>query len=350
MTTTIDKFVWSKAADSSYSHLAVSPDGRWVLYGCGDDVHIVEARTGVERASFTLRDLQVNCIAVSPDSRTFAVGSVLGTLYVVEFVAKDGTLDATCANRKRFVEHDREITAFTFSADGRYVVSASFDGSMHARDLRTDVRKIMPHGTWVNAVVAVPRSSFVVTAGGDGRARMWDLNAPGENIVNDVRSFGTGIENQDVMVGAAVSSNGRWLATVQYSVAVVRLFSLVGNDSRTIHMRNGRYAFHVSFSANSKMIAVATSGGCDVWAIDDGVVMMYHLQNDADRRYRYVEFVGRSNHLLATTTTKNAAQVWDLHSKFRGGVLAALGHPGWARFLLDEDGDHAILSTAARFV
>ncbi len=349
--TIVEAPVWSIPSDMSSTVMAASPDGRWILYGGFEIVHVLDALTGVEVASISHGEANVYCLCVSPDSRMFAAGLSNDDVHVVEFVARDGTLRASAEGRKVLRGHTRDIRGCTFSADGTRLVTGSVDATIRVWSLdaaEVDVHSI-PQGSWVNAVVAIPRSSLVVAACGGGPARVWDINT-----LREVRTY------VGRSISAAVSQDGRWLATAHESQDV-RVWSLVDGRQRVIPTPFGYSTLNVSFSANGKYIAVARHFDCSVWSVNDGVLLHrlgkdiylsakgWPVQSEFRAAFRHVAFVGKSPYLLAVTTDKSAAQLWHLRPNFSMPLLAALAHPSWARFFLD-DGDHANATRVERFM
>ena len=123
----------------NYSHrwhvgpLAVSSDGK-VIVGTaavqkesGDDVIFPTALCLWDGSTLRLLHMMsvmpaASAIAVSPDNQIIASGCYNGAIKLWHL--------STAQHLHAFVGHEKDITALTFSADGRQLVSASLDGTI----------------------------------------------------------------------------------------------------------------------------------------------------------------------------------------------------------------------------
>ena len=79
--------------------------------------------------------------------------------------------------------HNEEVASAAFSADGKRVVTASWDGTARIWDAATGLAvATLRHGSPVSSAAFNPDGARVVTASADGTPRIWDV-ASGREIV-----------------------------------------------------------------------------------------------------------------------------------------------------------------------
>jgi WD40 repeat protein len=108
------------------NHAMISPDGKSLLITSNDRAALIDLSQG---SSGGLKDLvddtQITALTFSPDGRYIAVGSVEGILHVFETIRPDDEI--------ALLQHTGEVTAVVFSDDGKYVATAS--SNPHPHDL-----------------------------------------------------------------------------------------------------------------------------------------------------------------------------------------------------------------------
>lgn len=80
---------------------------------------------------------------------------------------------------RKFVGHTKEVFSVTFSTDNRQIISAGADKSFRLWNTLADCKYINEnnnHTEWVSTVrySPVPKSPYFVTAGWDGRLKIWN--------------------------------------------------------------------------------------------------------------------------------------------------------------------------------
>ncbi|MFX0106738.1 MAG: WD40 repeat domain-containing protein [Candidatus Hodarchaeota archaeon] len=157
--------------------VAVTPDNRYVLTG-GDDgkVRIWDIDSGV-----LLRVLDhsesIYSIKVSPNGQYLIVGAKAqpgtderGLIWIWEFDL--GVLLHTLDG------HDGHVTRLTMTADSRYILSGSQDGSVKLWDLETGtlLNDMRGHDAAILAIKLTPDGRHIVTGSADGTLRLWQLH------------------------------------------------------------------------------------------------------------------------------------------------------------------------------
>lgn len=105
--------------------------------------------------------------SASPDGRFMVTASRDGTGKIWD-IAQGKQIGAT-------LEHDNTITEAKFSPDGKLIATASLDGTARIWDARTGLPKTAPlqHDGGVNTVSFHPTGSSLLTGSRDGTARLW---------------------------------------------------------------------------------------------------------------------------------------------------------------------------------
>ena len=111
------------------------------------------------------------------------------------------------------------INDAAFSPDGKYVVTAGVDKLAHLWDVETskEIRQFNGHTDILNQVEFSPDGRVLATASADGTARLWDVQTGQE--LRRFTGHTAGIENM------AFSPDGKYVATVSDD-GTVRLWNV----------------------------------------------------------------------------------------------------------------------------
>ena len=134
-----------------------------------------------------LHNDEVNMAVMSPDGRWIATGADDGTGYILDaktFRAVGLPLQHGSGNSiGQPMRHSSWVRAATFSADSKFVVTASYDRTARVWDARTGqpLSEPMRHsGAVYMARFSPADSSLIVTASFDHTARIWKWNRVAE--------------------------------------------------------------------------------------------------------------------------------------------------------------------------
>ena len=136
-----------------------------------------------------------------------------------------------------FRGHTDTITGLGFSADEKYVISASFDRTVRLWDIKTgeEIRRFSGHASGAYSVAFSSDGKKILTGGQDGTVLLWDVESRPE-----LPTF----NGQDDMYAAAFSPDGKLLAT-----------NVIGNELRLWDISNGQMSWK------------AQDGGLALWAL-----------------------------------------------------------------------------------
>jgi WD40 repeat protein len=194
-------------------HAALSPDGKRLVTGdYGNKVNVWNAETGVLEQSLKHTGY-VYTVAISPDSRTIAAGARSdqiklwdaktgnelrtfrghsSTVFALAF-NPNGLLASASADRtiriwnpktgaqlQALSGHENYVVSLAFSADGKRLVSGSYDNTVRVWELYGYGqyrlrRKLTGHYDSVYSVAISPDGSKAASASRDGTVRVWDI-------------------------------------------------------------------------------------------------------------------------------------------------------------------------------
>jgi WD40 repeat protein len=163
-----------QALDPKLAHfpLAFHPDGRrYVAVGTAQEagVQIRDAATW-DRIRTLSREWSNPCAAAwSHDGKSllFVDGEGKASVYEPEEGREVRSWAAT----------EKEWSAFTLSADGRWVVTGGEDSLLRVRDVRTgkDLARWQAHEAPITALTFSPDGALLVSGARDGTVRVWNL-------------------------------------------------------------------------------------------------------------------------------------------------------------------------------
>ncbi len=266
-----------------FGAIAFDPGSRWLAVGyLGGYVRLWETATWREKP--TLGKVQsvetgglVQGVAFSSDGRRLAVanGSIQiwdarswkklrrfqglsASLQVaissdLRLIAGEGTLEdfqkvllsrlATGSVAYPLVGHSDGIWFVTFSEDGRWLASASFDHTAILWDVATrkKVFTLTGHADEVTTVAFSSDGRFLASGSKDGTAKVWDV-ATGQLV-------GTFSDQPAEVWAVAFSPDGKWLGT--------------GCNDETVttwEVKTGRKVFELSCPSNADTLAFSPDG------------------------------------------------------------------------------------------
>jgi WD40 repeat protein/DNA-binding SARP family transcriptional activator len=190
--------------------------------------------------------------AVSPDGSTFALGSVDGTVRLLDL--RSGRV------RRLTGSHEGGVLRLVFTPDGRRLVSSDDSGGVIVWDVATGeiAEELSAHRGDVFGLAVSPDGRTLYSSASDGRALLWDLGGDRRLI----RSFPVHPKFAvlDTPRGLAVSPDGRTLAVTHSDGAVDLIDPRTLRRKGTLHALRG-FAAAVAFSPDGRLLAVAGERG-----------------------------------------------------------------------------------------
>ncbi len=258
--------------------------------GYDNTIRLWDASSGLCYKSLSHPDKQVNALQVSPDKAyVVAGGSPSIKLYDVNAKGNDPLVT--------YEGHSGNVTAVGFQRDGRWMYSASEDGSVRIWDPRASgSQRDYDARAGVNAVALHPNQGELVSGDHSGAVRVWDLAAnkcsvelspEGDTPISAIAiasdasavvaaNFNGGLfvwaprsseeytplrrlqGHRGYILSARLSPDVRLLATAS-SDRTVRLWNVADWSPALTLTGHGRWVWDAVFSADSSYLVTASS-------------------------------------------------------------------------------------------
>ena len=183
------------------SDMAFSADGKVLAaIGWGSPLASFETATGKELDLLSAARLVEGPLAFSPDGTTFATTGDRQALHFWDL--------ATGADRLATPDdHQGDVIALAFLADGKTLVSGSRDRTARTWDLAAGrSTRMLPHGGWVESLSVSADGSLLATGSLDrdwGKVRVWNLRT-GEQVFE----WAAAKAGQHILRGVTLSLDG----------------------------------------------------------------------------------------------------------------------------------------------
>jgi WD40 repeat protein/serine/threonine protein kinase len=258
--------------------VAYSSDGaKFVTGGWNHAAQIWESGTGKLLRTIPCGGQYVHAVAFSSDGRYVATGGNNPAAYVRIWDAANGE---EVKRPDGLSGHTDAVLSVAFSADGKKLLTASFDKTARLWDVETgrELHVFRGHSWWVWSAAFSRDEKYIVTASQDGSAIVWNA-ATGEK-------FAQFLGHQGPVYSAAFSPDGTRVATGGYDKRVlvwrpaeVRKFDFArvaqGKEVEPVRFRalegHGAPVRSVAFSADGSLVV---SGSHDntvkVWDAENG--------------------------------------------------------------------------------
>jgi WD40 repeat protein len=168
-----------------------------------------------------------------------------------------------------FKGHRGEINDVAVSRDSRFVVSASEDGMAGVWDVKERrLAKVLRHGRYpVRSVACTPPgagANLALTGAGDGRARLWDLNATSESPLRELQK-----QYASPVSAVAFSPDGETCATASDAEGEIFVFKTATGEFLypILGHRPGSRITALHFTPESELVSVSRDGTVRVWKL-----------------------------------------------------------------------------------
>ncbi|MBR4678872.1 MAG: hypothetical protein IKO99_12800 [Bacteroidales bacterium] len=162
--------------------------------------------------------------------------------------------------------HIAEVHSASFSPDGRYIVSASLDGTIKIWDAKTGQHVEKPlegHTAEVKSALFSPDGKYIVsTSQYDYAVRIWDAKT-GQQVGSPL------VGHTNYLNSAAFSPDGRYIVSASDD-STARIW-----DTKTIQqvgepLKHPNHVYHASFSPDSRYIVTVSDDKAWVWDVETG--------------------------------------------------------------------------------
>jgi len=292
---------WTVLAHSSaVQEVAVGPDGSYMITRCSDGMAQIWD-TGSWQAR---REGKMNAIAIAQDGRCIARDS--HTMRLLTAV--------TGRTRVSLTGYTGEVCAIAVAPDGRWLATGSIGGQVQVWDAikGRPIGLMHSHLDAVEAIAAAPNSRWLVTASSDQTARIWlpDGSPGGSNLAGHAGAVNA----------VAIAPNGRWLATGS-SDRTIRIWDAATARPRVSLTGHIDAVNAVAIAPNGRWLATGSSDNtARIW----DVATEQETGAAAGRRGATPEITlaPDGSWLAARNVRERALRIWDTASGQERAVLA----------------------------
>ncbi len=197
------------------------------------------------------------------------------------------------------LSHGAAVNSARFSVDGRWVVTASADGTAQVWDASSGQARNSPlkHDDRVNAAHFSPDGRWVVTASKDRTARVWDART-GEPLSPLLR-------HDDQVWFAQFSPDSQRVITCSVD-KTARVWDARTGQALTPPLKHDRPVYSAEFTPDGQRIVTASlDGTARIWAAHTGGPLAQPLQNSRSARF------DADGQRVVTASSDGSVRIWD---------------------------------------
>ncbi|MCD4738844.1 MAG: hypothetical protein K8R89_06255 [Anaerolineae bacterium] len=197
-----------------------TPDGRYLLTVAKDKRALLWDTGNWSLAqTFTIPAGGLWGMDLSPDGHWLALGYLGGRISLHELTVSSDTWQLTSAIT--LTGQSSYLPALDFSSDGRYLASASWDGTARIWSMETFTTVTAPleHPGFVYSVAFAPQDDYLATGARDGKVRIWELTGFPKEEPQLVGVIG---DHTDLIYDIAFSPDGKYLVSGSWDGSIRR--------------------------------------------------------------------------------------------------------------------------------
>jgi WD40 repeat protein len=281
------------------------PNGKYIATGAGDNtVRVWNATAGTELASYAPTG-RVGTLAVSPDNRWIATGSV----------PQRRTGNAT--------RNEVQIWAAPTEQDQGRPEPAGLDAVE-----KVPVAKLAGHEAVVSALAFSPNGELLASGDDDGRVRLWKRG-------NNAWSFDRELRGHNESVTAiSFTPDGRRLITASGDKTCAQWDLATGNELDQLRLKHDKWVSSLDLSANGQL-ALTT---CDdrkarLWRLAGATVLAQVESRVAGKKeedqhpFNFVAFSPDDSRAVLTSYANKLVSLWDLSTAAAGANQQTMVEP-----------------------
>jgi WD40 repeat protein len=216
----------------------------------------------------------VFALAFSPDGRHLAAGTNARPDYIKVYNAGTGELE------KALSGHRDAVLSLVYSADGKELLSGSYDNTARIWDATTgaELRLLRGHEWWVCSATFSPDESRIVTACQDGSVMVWDdRDRKTDRRLRNLSPVLTFLGHSGPVYAASFSPDGNQIASAGYDGRIL-LWKPVA-DAKTPGVKNTYDAALEGHTAPIDALQFSADGETLVTASHDNTVRLWDVKN-----------------------------------------------------------------------
>ncbi|PRQ02960.1 WD domain, G-beta repeat [Enhygromyxa salina] len=281
----------------NYVHdIAVSPDHRHLASAAGDNyLRLWDLESASEQAEKTIRvDIRerrdLSFVLYAPDGSSVVTLATAGSIDVID-------LERGVSSRRDNVDPSAPPV---FSADGRWLLTASADGRASLRDARSGLELARARVEGLSVLSFSPTAEGFVIGSASGAASYWAI---------DDRDHWRDPARHDRSVQAlAFSPTSPWRLASASSAGMVRVWTVEAPAERPVAWRREGATMALAFSADgARLTSLSNQGNMQSWALDAAAEPEPVPRACASRRIA----ASRSGARLALACPDGVIQIWD---------------------------------------
>ena len=293
---------------------SAGPEVCLVTAGFDHALRFWDLSTGQCETTLQHPDWQVNALAISRDKRFVAAA---GNPNVRVFDTQGGK----GASILSFEGHLGNVTAVGWEEDGKWLYTASEDGTIKIWDVRTpSCQKTFEARAPVNSATLHPNQAEILSGDQNGLLAIWDLSASGSSVTTTCPEQDVAIRSVAVAAdgsrAAAASSSGK---VYVWEPATSATFgtgpTALGVKKRSVTQAHETYILRCLFSPDGRLLAT-TSADHTARIFRVGAGGELETQHVLAKHQRWVwdaQFSADSQYLV-TASSDTSARLWSVET------------------------------------
>jgi WD40 repeat protein len=244
----------------------------------------------------------VNAVAFSPQGKYLATASLDGTAQIWDV--------ATGQKVGEPIKHDESVVAIAFSQKtGKYLATASLDGIAQVREVPSG-RELatVKHQNGVADIVFNSDETLLATASADGTSGLWDVTKGNRVAILDHRRGNT-LGNNAYVKAVDFSPEGKWVATANLD-GKARLWQVSDGKEIAGFPPHGDSILDIAFSQDGTKLATANADGTATLAQFTRGKLSNIKVLPGEGRIQTLSFT-QDGLYLATMSSQGDSRLWD---------------------------------------
>ena len=238
--------------------IAITPDGKWILMGSGNIVHVFDANSAQEVARFSGHTGAIYSVNALSDNVLALSGGKDRTLQLWELNSGRHLKTIECG----MADAD-DIFSSAVNPKGTMVVSGHRDGGIRLWNLETGelLAALKGHSGFVYSVQITPNGRFAISGSEDTTVKVWDLERG--------TCIGTLEGHSGKVYSVTISPDSTLIATTGFTDQTVRLWDWESGACLWV-IKQDAFPISVAFSPDgSRLVTGTTDGDVYVYRLSD---------------------------------------------------------------------------------